>query len=74
MSKKMHVNFLNVIITVEAESPEAAYDRLCEVLNRNDGDLEYTTNTFTTHATERYAKETEPRSTYTLWPDNRKGD
>lgn len=71
----MIVTFWNVIISIEAESPAIAYDRLADVLGgpavAQAQDIEYTTDTYTTHGTARYSAEQEARSTYDLWPDNR---
>ena len=64
----MTVYFRNVLISIEADDPKAAYDRLCDVLGSAaaEGDLEWATDTYTVHEYRR--KETEPRKTSRLWP------
>lgn len=44
---------IRVLVSIEAESPKAAYDILCDVLGErasSEGDLEYTTDTYSTDA------------------------
>jgi hypothetical protein len=61
------VTFQNVIISIDAPTPEAAYDRLCNVFEPESRAerLEYTTDTYTTE------KDHAERSTWFLWPDQR---
>jgi len=52
---------IRVLVTIEAESPEAAYDILCGTLAitaDDSGNLEYSTETYTTDSddTERDAR------------------
>lgn len=62
----MITTFHNVLISIEAKTPEAAYDLLCELLTSSR--VEYTTDTFTAH---QYAEGGTTKSTYELWPDQR---
>lgn len=43
----MEVEFNNVTVTVTADTPKAAYTKLCSMLSK-DG-VEFTTDTFDTH-------------------------
>lgn len=55
--------FHNVTITIEAETPRAAYDKLCALLHDDNYTVEYTTDVFTTDADPHHE-----RSTTELWP------
>lgn len=60
----METTFNNVMITIEADSPEKAYTRLCEILEVGCkvGELEYTTDSFS------LGDSTESHDTSELWP------
>lgn len=59
----MIVTFLNVELSVEAESPRAAYDKLADFLDVGvrTGLLEYSTDTFVTDSDD------DPKDTAELW-------
>ena len=42
----METQFNNVTITIKAPTPEEAYTKLCEVLEKGMPGLEYTTDTY----------------------------
>jgi hypothetical protein len=58
----MEVTFYNVTITIEATSPEAAYERLCGGMAEMEA--EYQTDTFSTYGGE----EKDCRDTKLLFP------
>lgn len=61
----MLTTFHNVEITVEAPTPEAAYEKLCDLFETQIKELSYTTDSFTTDAD----PETD-RDTSELWPED----
>jgi len=68
----MLVNFENVVITVEADTPEAAYDQLCDLFAEPAAvGMEYTTDTYSTQP-DGATIPSDERSTHELWPDNRR--
>ena len=72
----MLVTFHNVILTIEAESAEEAYDYLCDLVYQAQDDdtpmmAELVTDTYDTQA-EGETEPTAERSTQELWPDNRR--
>jgi hypothetical protein len=61
--------FHNVLISIEAESPEAAYELLCETLDASNS-IEYTTDTYVNHNDiSSDPHERDERSTSELWPE-----
>ena len=59
----METTFHNVLITISAETPEKAYEKLCLLLHTPG--VEYTTDTFTTY---NKGVRSEDESTEKLFP------
>lgn len=69
----MDVTFYNVTVTIEADNPKQAYDRLCNLLGGTKGEFEtdWTTDTYVTWdpTAEGVRAEGPERSTDELWPE-----
>lgn len=63
MKEIMETTFHNLTITIDAKTPQDAYDKLCQLLA--DHGMEFTTSTFSTYD---HGEEGEERDTEELFP------